>query len=118
MSRSDRVLRWPQMTVACPWCHAQPGDLCTNRRANRERRNDTHDERRTAWVIAHTACSDCAAPVGSPCRAASTGLTLTGVHPARDAEAIRTQRPAAIPRVDLLGDQLAIPAQPQPTKES
>ncbi|MFJ5217238.1 hypothetical protein ACIP98_21255 [Streptomyces sp. NPDC088354] len=106
---TGRPLRWPELAVACSWCHAQPEALCTNQRGTREKRDGTHEQRRAAWVIAHVACPDCEQPVGAPCRAATAGLTLTGVHASRDAEAVRTQPAARTPRVEALGDQLSIP---------
>lgn len=42
----------PQISVACPRCSAPAGELCTSHGGSRPRRNDTHIDRRAAWVAA------------------------------------------------------------------
>lgn len=37
----------PERAVTCPYCHAQPGQACTNARGRR--RNTSHTDRTTAW---------------------------------------------------------------------
>jgi len=39
----------PQVTVTCPTCHAEPGDLCTSHGDTRAWRHDVHQDRTTAW---------------------------------------------------------------------
>lgn len=42
----------PQLAVLCPTCQAKPGELCTSHSGTRQRRNDTHQTRSTAWANA------------------------------------------------------------------
>lgn len=72
--------RHPEVEQRCDWCHAVPGESCTNRR--NEPRRDPHPSRRDAWVTAHTDCPTCHAPANGPC-ATDTGTPMTGVHPER-----------------------------------
>lgn len=58
--------------------------LCTNQRDTRNRWGGTNEQRRAAWVIAQAGCPDCYHPW--PCRAATAGPTLTGVHASHNAE--------------------------------
>lgn len=39
----------PQLAAGCPTCQATPGDLCTSHGGTRQRRNDTHQARTSAW---------------------------------------------------------------------
>lgn len=113
-----RVLRFPQLAVSCPWCHAAVGDLCTGARARARtpRRSSTHEARRTAWVVSVAACPTCQVEPGTACRIVLEVLPASGVHATRDTEAVRTQPSAAKPRLEVLGDQTVIPL--QHTKES
>lgn len=106
-----RVLRFPQLAVSCPWCHAAIGDLCTGARtrARTPRRTSTHEARRTAWVVSVAACPACQVAPGTACRNVLEVLPASGVHASRDAEAVRTQPSAATPRLEVLGDQTVIP---------
>lgn len=58
--------------------------LCTNQRGTKNRWDGAHEQRRAAWVIAQAGCPDCSHPW--PCRAATAGPTLTGVHASHNAE--------------------------------
>lgn len=91
-------LRHQQLAVRCPWCKAAPNDPCTIGRQH------THDARRTAWVIAAVACPTCGAQREASCHDFNR-RPFEGVHPARDAEAVRTQPPARRPRIERLGEQ-------------
>ncbi|WP_158697879.1 zinc finger domain-containing protein [Streptomyces prunicolor] len=77
-SRAER--RHPAVEQRCGWCHAAPGEPCTNRR-NGPRR-EPHPSRRDAWVVAHTDCTTCPAQAGIPCTTEG-GTPMTGVHPER-----------------------------------
>ncbi|GAA0402580.1 hypothetical protein GCM10009530_63160 [Microbispora corallina] len=48
-AEADPARSLPQITVTCPTCGAQPGDLCTSHGGTRPRRHDTHQARRAAW---------------------------------------------------------------------
>ncbi|MHB9862144.1 zinc finger domain-containing protein [Streptomyces sp. YIM S03343] len=39
----------PALAVACPYCAAKPGDLCTSHSGTRPRRKDVHRHRTLAW---------------------------------------------------------------------
>lgn len=86
-----RRYRFPQMSVACTWCHAPIGDLCTNPKTRKPRGADTHDIRRQTWVINTTTCPHCEAAPGSPCMAAPPALrtALPMPHPGREDAAQR-----------------------------
>ena len=43
------ALQLPALTVTCPYCAAQPGDLCTSHGGTRQRRRDVHQHRTLAW---------------------------------------------------------------------
>jgi hypothetical protein len=81
--------RFPQLAVACTWCHAPIGDLCTNPSTRKTRGHDTHDVRRLTWVIDTTTCPHCAAAPGSPCMSAPPALrtALPQPHPGRETAA-------------------------------
>lgn len=103
-------LRFQELAMKCPWCRAEPRDLCHgkgHRARNRDRRDTTHEARRTAWVTAVAVCPTCQVAPGTPCRDANA-MPLDQPHPARDAEAVRTQPPARRPRIEALGHQLDI----------
>lgn len=76
-SRAAR--RHPEIEQRCDWCHAAPDSPCTNR--HNDRRETPHPGRKDLWTVAHTDCSDCGAPAGSPCTA--SGTALRDVHRAR-----------------------------------
>ncbi|MCX5239737.1 hypothetical protein OG824_31510 [Streptomyces prunicolor] len=82
-SRAER--RHPAIEQRCDWCHAAPGEPCTNRR--NDSRREPHPSRHDAWVVAHTDCTACTAQAGSPC-AGETGTPMTGVHPGRAQTAV------------------------------
>lgn len=42
----------PQLAVPCPRCAAPAHQLCTSHGGTRQRRHDTHMDRRAAWVAA------------------------------------------------------------------
>ncbi len=42
----------PQLAVPCPRCAAPAHQLCTSHGGSRQRRHDTHMDRRPAWVAA------------------------------------------------------------------
>ncbi|MGW1840883.1 zinc finger domain-containing protein [Streptomyces sp. NPDC002067] len=42
----------PQLSVPCPRCDAPAHQLCTSHSGTRQRRNDTHMDRRAAWNAA------------------------------------------------------------------
>ncbi|MFC8676757.1 hypothetical protein ACFUEN_29230 [Streptomyces griseorubiginosus] len=75
-SRAER--RHPEIEQPCSWCHAIPGEPCTNRR--NERREKPHPGRRDVWVIAHTDCPTCQAQAGTPCPIQTPGSQQVGVH--------------------------------------
>lgn len=52
MTGPEPARQLPQLAVPCPTCHAKPGDLCTSHSGTRQRRNDTRQARRAAWVEA------------------------------------------------------------------
>lgn len=72
--------RHPEAEQRCSWCHAAPGDACTNQR--NEPRAQPHPGRRDTWVVAHTDCPACQAPAGTAC-IADTGKPVARVHPDR-----------------------------------
>lgn len=77
--------RFPQLAFRCAWCHAPVGELCTNPARGRTRGDDTHDMRRTSWVIGTATCPFCEAAPGSPCMARPPALrtALPMPHPGR-----------------------------------
>ncbi|WP_405676861.1 hypothetical protein OG292_19670 [Streptomyces sp. NBC_01511] len=77
-------LRFPQLAVRCSWCHAAPGDLCTNPQSSRPRGTGTHDARRIAWLMT-SVCPECHATPDQPCTAHISGnnIPLPDVHPSR-----------------------------------
>ncbi|MGW6461022.1 zinc finger domain-containing protein [Streptomyces sp. NPDC055078] len=85
-----RPLRFPQLAVACPWCYAPAGDLCTSHGGTRPRRADTHQARRDAWVTALAQCPTCQAIPGASCTVIGTRrlLAQAGAHPERDQAAV------------------------------
>ncbi|MDT0377308.1 hypothetical protein RM572_00770 [Streptomyces sp. DSM 42041] len=103
-TRQPPPLRFPQVAVSCPWCHATPGEPCAVRRRG-PRRDMTHQARRNAWVISVAVCPACQVTPGTPC-ADTNRRPLPEPHPERDAEAVRTQPSARTPRVHALGEQL------------
>lgn len=58
MTTSEPARDLPQIAVACPNCHAKPGDLCTSHSGTRPRRDNTHQARRAAWAEAATAAEE------------------------------------------------------------
>ncbi|MEV6790879.1 hypothetical protein AB0M87_02535 [Streptomyces sp. NPDC051320] len=43
------LLRFPQLAIACPLCHAHAGQLCTSHGGTRTRKSDTHQVRTAAY---------------------------------------------------------------------
>lgn len=87
-----RVLRYRQMTVRCTWCRAAAGELCTNQRGDKQRRDGVHEARIHTWVISKSTCPTCTATPGKPCIGPDR-LPAKAPHPARTTLAHDTQDP-------------------------
>lgn len=81
------MLRWPQLAIRCPWCHAAPGQLCSSARG--VRRYSTHPGRRDLWVRSIIGCpvEICDVDTGMPCRN-DLGWPIASVHAERDQAAV------------------------------
>lgn len=70
VARPRRPYRFAAMAVQCTWCKARVGMLCTDQRATKDRRRDTHHARTTEWDrVMSTRCPEpiCQATPGQFC---------------------------------------------------